>query len=105
MTTVKTLSINGTMYGLPDGMSGKDIQALAGFLCTLTSLGSEYNYDDSEYVHYSNGGVTVQISDTTLMAKAEARELGDQSRARYQARRDAEKAAAAGDLIAIHVAS
>ena len=105
MTTVKTLSINGTMYGLPDGMSGKDIQALAGFLCTLTSLGSEYNYDDSEYVHYGNGGVTVQISETTLLPKAEARELGDQSRARYQAKRDAEKAAAAGDLIAMHVAS
>ena len=88
-TTVKTLSINGTVYGLPDGMSGKDIQALAGFLCTLTSLGSEYNYDDSEYVHYSNGGVTVQISETALMPKAEARELETQSRARYQARRDA----------------
>jgi len=87
--TVKTLSINGTMYGLPDGMSAKDIQALAGFLCTLTSLGSEYNYDDSDYVHYSNGGVSVQISQTVIMPKAAAREIEIQSRARYQARRDA----------------
>jgi hypothetical protein len=89
MTTVKAISINGTTYGLPDGMSSKDIQALAGFLCTFTAMGSEYNYDDSEYVHYTNGGVTVQVTEIQVMPKAEARELEVQSRARYQARRDA----------------
>jgi hypothetical protein len=89
MTTVKAISINGTTYGLPDGMSSKDIQALAGFLCTFTAMGSEYNYDDSEYVHYTNGGVTVQVTEIQVMPKAEARELETQSRARYQARRDA----------------
>lgn len=89
MKTVKTISINGTTYGLPEGMSSKDIQALAGFLCTFTAMGSEYNYDDSEYVHYTNGGVTVQVTDVQVLGKTEARELGEQSRARYQARRDA----------------
>ena len=89
MTTVKAISINGTTYGLPEGMSSKDIQALAGFLCTFTAMGSEYNYDDSEYVHYTNGGVTVQVTEIQVMPKAEARELETQSRARYQARRDA----------------
>jgi len=90
MNTVKTISINGTTYGLPEGMSSKDVQALAGFLCTFTAMGSEYNYDDSEYMHYANGGVTVQVSDSPVVTKAEARQLGEQSRLRYQARREAE---------------
>ena len=89
MTTVKTIVIDGHRYALPDGMSSKDIQALAGFLCTLTALGSEYNYDDSEYVHYINGGVSVQVSEVEVITKAEARDIEVQSRARYQARRDA----------------
>jgi hypothetical protein len=89
MKTVKTLSLNGTSYALPEGMAAKDIQALAGFLCSLTTMGSEYNYDDSEYVYYVSEGVTVKVCDSPVMPKAEARELGDQSRARYQAKRDA----------------
>ena len=89
MKTVKTISIEGNRYVLPEGMALKDIQALVGFLCTLTNLGSEYNYDDAEYVHYTNGGVSIQVTDSTVMTKAEARELGEQSRARYQARQAA----------------
>jgi len=88
-TTVKTIVIDSHRYALPEGMAAKDIQALAGFLCTLTSLGSEYNYDDSEYVHYISGGVSIQVSECTVLTKAEAREIEVQSRARYQARRDA----------------
>ena len=103
MKTVKTLSINGTSYALPEGLPAKDIQSLAGFLCSLTAMGSEYNYDNSEYVYYVNEGVTIKVSDSPVMTKAEARELGDQSRARYQAKRDAEERAKAGDLIGLHV--
>lgn len=88
MTTVKTIVIDGNRYALPEGMASKDIQALAGFLCTLTTLGSEYNYDNSEYMYYANGGVSIQVSECTTLTKAEARELGDQSRARYQAKRE-----------------
>lgn len=88
-TTVKTIVIDGNRFALPEGMSSKDIQALAGFLCSLTTLGSEYNYDNSEYMYYTNGGVSIQVSEATVLTKAEARELGDQSRERYQAKRDA----------------
>lgn len=105
MKTVKTIVIDNNRFVLPEGMAAKDIQALAGFLCSLTTVGNEYNYDASEYVFYDNGGVRVQVSDSEIMTKAAAVELGEQSRARYQAKRDAEKAAAAGDLIAIHVAN
>jgi len=95
MKTVKTISINGNTFALPEGMAAKDVQALAGFLCTLTQLGNEYNYDDSEYVYYVGEGVRIQVSDQPLMDKAAARKLGEESRARYQARRDAEEAAKA----------
>jgi hypothetical protein len=103
MKTVKTIVIDNNRYVLPEGMAAKDIQSLAGFLCALTTVGSEYNYDASEYVYYDNGGVSIRVSECEVLTKAEAQALGDQSRARYQAKRDAEKAAAAGDLIGLHV--
>ena len=92
MKTLKVLVIDGNRFALPEGMSAKDIQSLAGFLCTLTTLGSEYNYDNSEYVYYPNGGVSVQVSECQTLTKAEARELGDQSRERYHAKREAQSA-------------
>ena len=103
MKTVKTIVIDNNRYVLPEGMAAKDIQALAGFLCSLTTVGSEYNYDASEYVYYENGGVSIRVSECEVLTKAEARDLGDQSRARYQAKRDAEERAKAGDLIGLHV--
>ena len=103
MKTVKVIVIDNNRFALPDGMAANDIQSLAGFLCSLTTVGNEYNYDASEYVYYDNGGVSIRVSECEVMTKAAAQELGDQSRARYQAKRDAEKAAAAGDLIGLHV--
>lgn len=90
MKTLKVLVIDGNRFALPEGMSAKDIQSLAGFLCTLTTLGSEYNYDNSEYVYYDNGGVSIKVSECEVVTKTEARDLADQSRARYQAKRDTE---------------
>lgn len=93
MKSVKTISINGNVFALPEGMTAKDVQALAGFLCTLTQLGNEYNYDDSEYVYYVGEGVRIQVSDQQLMDKAAARSLATESHARYKAKREAEEAA------------
>jgi hypothetical protein len=95
MKTIKTLSINGTSYGLPDGMTAKDIQSLAGFLCTLTTLNNEYDYDTGEYVYHASEGVAVKIAEAQVMPKAAAVALGKESYTRYQAKREAEKAAAA----------
>jgi len=94
MKTVKTISINGNSYALPEGMTAKDVQALAGFLCTLTQLGNEYDYDKSEYVYYVNEGVSIKVSDQELMDKAVAREHCHETYKRYKAKRDEEKAAA-----------
>ena len=100
---MRILTIDSNRYVLPTDMAAKDIQALAGFLCSLTTVGNEYNYDASEYVYYENGGVSIRVSECEVLTKAAAVELGDQSRARYQAKRDAEERAKAGDLIGLHV--
>ena len=105
MNTVKTISISGNMFALPDGMPAKDVQALAGFLCSLSQVRSDYNYDDSTYVYSLGDGVEVRIADRKLVSKEEATTIEKESRARYQAKRKAEEAAAAGDLLAMHVNS
>ena len=104
MSTIKTISINGNVFALPEGMTAKDIQSLAGFLCALTQVHSEYNYDSGTYVYSLGDGVQVQIADREMISRDEAQTIEKESRARYQAKRDAEKAARAGDLIAKHVA-
>lgn len=92
--TVKAITINSTRFVLPEGMPAKDVQALAGFLCTLTQLEDNYNYDTSEYMYSLGEGVRLQVTDLQVLDKDEARKLSDESRERYHAKREAEKAAA-----------
>jgi len=94
MTTVKTININGNVFALPDGMTNKDVQALAGFLCALTQVRSDYNYDTSEYVYSLGDGVQVQIMEREMLTKEQALTIEKETRARYLAKREAEKAAA-----------
>ena len=92
----KIININGTMFAMPEGMSAKDVQALAGFLITLVPVQAEYDWDTSDYLHYiSSRGVEVRLDTADLMDKAEAQARSKTSRERYEARRAAEKAAAA----------
>lgn len=93
MKTLKTINVNGNNFALPEGMSAKDIQALAGFLCTLTEVGREYDYDTGESIYYESlTGVSVQVSELRVMAsKEEARKVANESRERYQQRREMEK--------------
>jgi hypothetical protein len=91
---MKVISISGSRFVLPEGMSTKDIQALAGFLATLTTVSNEYNYVTSEYMYYMNVGATIQLEDVELMSKAEVLAVEKKTRAEYTAQRDAAKAAA-----------
>jgi hypothetical protein len=92
MKTLKTININGNNFGLPEGMTGKDIQALAGFLCTLSEVGREYDYDTGESIHFETlAGVSVQVSELRVVSKDEAKKLASESRERYQQRREMEK--------------
>ena len=93
MNKVKTISINGNVFALPEGMTAKDVQALAGFLCALSTLRHDYNYDTSEYLYSMADGVQVQVAERDLIGKEEARTIEAESRARYKAKRAAEEAA------------
>jgi hypothetical protein len=93
MNKVKTISINGNVFALPEGMTAKDVQALAGFLCALSTLRQDYNYDTSEYLYSLADGVQVQVAERDLIGKEEARTIEAESRARYKAKRAAEEAA------------
>ena len=93
MKRVKTITINGNVFALPEGMLAKDVQALAGFLCTLSTLRHDYNYDTSEYLYSMGDGVQVQIADSELVSREEAQTIEAESRARYKAKRAAEEAA------------
>lgn len=92
MKTLKTININGNNFALPEGMSAKDVQALAGFLCTLSEVGREYDYDTGESIHFETlAGVSVQVSELRVTTKEEARKQASESRERYQQRREMEK--------------
>ena len=93
MKRVKTITINGNVFAVPEGMLAKDVQALAGFLCTLSTLRHDYNYDTSEYLYSMGDGVQVQIADRELVSREEAQTIEAESRARYKAKRAAEEAA------------
>lgn len=93
MKSVKTISINGNVFALPEGMTAKDVQALAGFLCALSTLRHDYNYDTSEYLYSMADGVQVQVAERDLIGKEEAKTIEAESRARYKAKRAAEEAA------------
>jgi len=89
----KVIRINSDCFVLPEGMSTKDIQALAGFITSLTTVSHVYNWSTSEHISYSNKGATVQLEDIELVGKAEAEEVERKTRAEYVAKRDAQTAA------------
>jgi len=90
---MKAIIIDGNRYVLPEGMSNKDVQALAGFLVTLVRVESEYIWGEGEHAHYPGRGAEVRIEDLELVTKAEAKAASDKSRAEYEAK----KAAAAAE--------
>jgi len=95
MKTSKVLNISGNRFALPEGMSTKDIQALVGFLATFRSVGSEYDYTASNYLHYVGDCVSVQLEDMELGNKAEVKAAAAKAYVDYKAREKAKEEAAA----------
>jgi hypothetical protein len=90
----KVISINGSRFALPEGMAAKDVQALAGFLVTLTPVHNEYDYDTSDYQSFlASQGTEVRVDTVELVDRAAAKKQHEESYARYKAKRDAEQAA------------
>jgi hypothetical protein len=88
----KIITIDSNKYQLPEGMSTKDVQALAGFLVTLTRVDYEYCYGQEESAFYAREGAQVSIGEQELVTRAEARAMSAKSRAEYEARKAAEAA-------------
>lgn len=90
----KVISINGSRFALPEGMAAKDVQALAGFLVTLTPVHNEYDYDTSDYQSFlASQGTEVRVDTVELVDRAAAKKQHEESYARYKAKRDADQAA------------
>jgi hypothetical protein len=89
----KIITIDSSRYVLPEGMSSKDIQALAGFLVTLTRVDYEYCYGSGDSMYYAREGAAVSLGDLQLVTREEAKAAADKARAEYEARKAAEAAA------------
>ena len=100
---MKILTIDSNRYVLPTDMAAKDIQALAGFLVTLTKVDYEWMYGQQESLYFANEGAKVSIDQMDLVSKEEAKTRANKARDVYQAKKDEEERAKAGDLIGLHV--
>ena len=89
---MRTININGNRFALPEGMSTKDIQALVGFLATLQTVESHYDYGSSDYLYALGRGPELRLEDITLTENAKGK--AEVSYQAYKAKREAEKAAA-----------
>jgi len=99
---MKVLTINDTGFVLPESMSFKEIQALAGTLATLARV--EYRYDDVTFdkYYYSAGGSQISITETEVMTKEAA---VAKSKAKREAKEAAEAAAKAAAEAAAEAAA
>jgi hypothetical protein len=90
----RVITINGQRFVLPDNMSTKDIQALAGFLVTLTPVDYSWLMDDARSVYYaSDRSAEVRLESLQLVTQSEAEAQGKASREAYDAKQSAKTAA------------
>ena len=93
MNASKVLNISGNRFALPEGMSAKDIQALVGFLAMFRSVGSEYDYVTSNYLHYVSTCVSVQLEEMELGNKVEVQAAAAKSYKDWNEKKEAAAAA------------
>lgn len=89
---MRTININGNRFALPEGMSTKDVQALVGFLATLHTVESHYDYNSSDYMYALGCHPDLRLEDVTLTDNAKAK--AEASYQAYKAKRAAEEAKA-----------
>lgn len=94
MKTVTVITIDGNKFGLPEGIPAKDLRELIGFLHSMTSVSTQYDWEQGQDLcAYDNGPVTIKVSKEQLVDKAEARRLGKESQDRYEAKKEEERKA------------
>jgi hypothetical protein len=90
----KIITIDGNRYIMPEGMTTKDTQALAGMLISLVKVEHCYLYPNYDSLFYAGEGVQVGVSTATLMTKEEAKAKSAASREAEDAKKAAAPAAA-----------
>jgi hypothetical protein len=90
----KIITIDGNRYIMPEGMTTKDTQALAGMLISLVKVEHCYLYPNYDSLFYAGEGVQVGVSTATLMTKEEAKAKSAASREAEEAKKAAAPAAA-----------
>jgi hypothetical protein len=92
--SVKMITIDNNRFVLPEGMTTKEIQALAGMLISLVKVEHSYLYPSYDSLFYPGQGVQVGVTTVTLMTKEEARAKSEASREAEEAKKAAAPAAA-----------
>jgi len=82
----KMITIDNNRYVLPEGMTTKEIQALAGMLISLVKVEHSYLYPNYDSLYYPGEGVQVGVATVTLMTKEEARAKSEASKAAEKAK-------------------
>jgi hypothetical protein len=88
----KIITIDGSRFILPEGMTTKDIQTLAGMLISLAKVEHTYLYPSYDSLFYPGEGVQVGVTTVTLMTKEEARAKSEASKAAEKAKEAAAEA-------------
>jgi hypothetical protein len=86
------ITIDSSRFILPEGMTTKDIQALAGMLISLVKVEHSYLYPSYDSLFYPGEGVQVGVTTVTLMTKEEARAKSEASKAAEKAKEAAAEA-------------
>lgn len=88
--TTKLITINGQRFVLPEGMTTKDIQSLAGLLFSLTPVDYSYLIDSGRSVYYATDrSAEVRLEHIELVSEAEANAQAKASREAYEAKKAA----------------
>ena len=90
---MRILTIDSNRYVLPNDMAAKDIQALAGFLVTLTKVNYEWMYGQEESLYFADEGAKVSIDQMDLISKEDAKTRSAAARVQYDAKKLAEEKA------------
>ena len=93
----KVITIDNTRFVLPEGMTNKEIQSLAGLLITLVKVEHCYLYPNYDSLFYAGEGVQVGVGTVELMTKEAAVAKAKVKREAKEAEEAAAKAKAAAE--------
>lgn len=89
MKTVRTITVGGSRFALPDSMSNKDIQQLGGFLLTLARVDVTYSKDFGTDYYYLTTPDAVSLGEYQVHANRDeakaAAEKADAAKAKAEA--------------------